>query len=179
MYVKKLILFLIPFLIFISFFTIYIKFYNSPKIIPKIFNLNNVSLYQENEVFIQQDWTLSIPKLNLNNIPIKDSVEDNVLNNYIGHFPTSSYLKGNICLAAHNAGFSVNYFQDLPLLENGDEIEYNYYNVIKKYKVSKKYIINENDFDVLNLDNSDKLTLITCINNSPHQRLCIEAICEE
>lgn len=178
MYVKRLILFLIPLLLFLVFF-IYFSIPNSNIEPLKKLNLNNVNLYQENKVFIQQNWTLSIPKLNLNNIPIKDSVDNNILEKYIGHFPASSYLKGNVCLAAHNAGFTYNYFQDLPLLENGDEIEYNYFNFQKQYVVSRKYIINENDLCVLNLDSLDKMTLITCISGSPQQRLCIEAICEE
>ena len=163
MYVKRLILFLIPLFLFLVFF-IYFSIPNSNIKPLKKLNLNNVNLYQENKVFIQQNWNLSIPKLNLNNIPIKDSICDNILEKYIGHFPTSSFFYGNVCLAAHNAGFVCNYFQDLPLLEDGDKIEYNYFNLQRQYVVSRKYIINENDLCVLNLDNLDKLTLITCID---------------
>lgn len=179
MHVKRLILFLIVSLFLISVIGyIYINFFYSSTILPKSINLNNINLYQKNEVFIQ-NWTLSIPKLHLINIPIKDNIDQDTLNDFIGHFPTSSYLKGNVCLAAHNAGFSFNFFQDLPLLEIGDEIEYNYYHVSKKYIVSRKYEIDEDDFNVLNVDNLDKLTLITCISGSPSKRLCVEAICEE
>jgi len=167
-------------IIFILIIFIQILHSSNIKIIPKQFNLNNINLYQEQKYFIHEDnWSLTIEKLNLKNIPIKDSISSDILENYIGHFPTSSFFTGNVCLAAHNSGYKFNYFQGASLLENGDIIEYNYYNKIKKYKVIRKYVINENDFSILNLDNKDKLTLVTCISNSHHQRLCIESVCEE
>lgn len=178
-YVKRL--FFALFVLFFGLFILYL-FYPliiSNQIIPKNLILDNINLYHENKVFINQDWSISIPKINLINIPIKDSIDEDILNNYIGHFPTTSYLNGNICLAAHNAGFSSNFFQSLPLLENGDEIEYNYYNVQKIYKVSRIYVVNEKDLYVLKTSDLDKLTLITCISGSPHQRLCVEAVFKE
>lgn len=177
MHVKRVLLTLG--IIFILLFFIYFLHSSNSKIIPKEINLNNVNLYQEEFFIKEENWSLTIEKLNLKNIPIKDNISSDILENYIGHFPTSSFFTGNVCLAAHNAGFKFNYFQDASLLENGDEIEYNYYNNIKKYKVIRKYVIYENDFSILNLDDKDRLTLVTCISNSPHQRLCIEAICEE
>ncbi len=167
-------------IIFILIFFISFLHSSNIKIIPKEINLNNINLYQEEKVFIKENnWSLTIEKLNLKNIPIKDSISSDILENYIGHFPTSSFFSGNVCLAAHNAGFKFNFFQDTSLLESGDEIEYNYYNNIKKYKVIRKYVIYEDDFSILNLDDKDKLTLVTCITDSPQQRLCIEAIYEE
>ena len=65
------------------------------------------------------------------------------MENYIGHFPISSYYNGNVCLAAHNSGFLINYFKDLNTLEYNDEIKYNYYGNIKVYKVTEKYIVDE------------------------------------
>jgi LPXTG-site transpeptidase (sortase) family protein len=180
MHVKRI--FLSLFFCILIIFSIFFLFINSKIKVNSLnkLNLDNINLYNENNFFIQNDnWTLSIPKLNLKNIPIKDNISSDVLENFIGHFPTSSYLEGNVCLAAHNAGFSSNYFQDIYLLEEGDEIEYDYFGNIKIYKVNKKYVIDENNLDVLNVDEVDKLTLITCISGSPQKRLCVEAVFKE
>lgn len=150
-------------------------------IVPTEFNLENFNLYQSEKVFIQNDneWSLSIPKLNLKNIPIKDNVESDILENYIGHFPISSYLQGNVCLAAHNGGYLNNYFSNIHMLQKGDEIYYYYFNIEKEYIVKDIFIIDENDFSCLNVDDEDKLTLITCISNSPQKRLCVQAVNKE
>lgn len=178
MYVKRIVLSL--FFVLLIFSIIYFFIPQNEKIIPKKINLDNINLYQENSTFIQNDiWTLTIEKINLINVPIKDSVEEDILENYIGHFPISSYYNGNVCLAAHNSGFLINYFKDLNTLEYNDEIKYNYYGNIKVYKVTEKYIVDEEDLNVLAVDFKDKMTLITCITGSPSKRLCIEAISKE
>lgn len=178
MYVKRIVLSL--FFVLLIFSIIYFFIPQNEKIIPKKINLDNINLYQENSTFIQNDiWTLTIEKINLINVPIKDSVEEDILENYIGHFPISSYYNGNVCLAAHNSGFFINYFKDLNTLEYNDEIKYNYYGNIKVYKVTEKYIVDEEELNVLAVDFKDKMTLITCITGSPSKRLCIEAISKE
>ena len=178
MYVKRIVLSL--FFVLLIFSIIYFFIPQNEKIIPKKINLDNINLYQENSTFIQNDiWTLTIEKINLINVPIKDSVEEDILENYIGHFPISSYYNGNVCLAAHNSGFLINYFKDLNTLEYNDEIKYNYYGNIKVYKVTEKYIVDEEELNVLAVDFKDKMTLITCIIGSPSKRLCIEAISKE
>ena len=178
MYVKRIVLSL--FFVLLIFSIIYFFIPQNEKIIPKKINLDNINLYQENSTFIQNDiWTLTIEKINLISVPIKDSVEEDILENYIGHFPISSYYNGNVCLAAHNSGFLINYFKDLNTLEYNDEIKYNYYGNIKVYKVTEKYIVDEEELNVLAVDFKDKMTLITCITGSPSKRLCIEAISKE
>lgn len=175
MYVLRIFILIYLFYEFI-FYPIDINF-----IVPNPILLEKINLYQNEKVFIQNNlnWSLSIPKLNLKNIPIKENIESDILENYIGHFPISSYLEGNICLAAHNNGFSNNYFSNIHLLERGDKIYYYYFNIEKEYIVSDIFIINEEDFSCLNIDKTDKLTLITCITNSPQKRLCIQAINKE
>lgn len=46
-------------------------------------------------------WQLEIPKINLV-APIAEGIDENTISKYIGHFPSTSRLKGNIGLAAHN-----------------------------------------------------------------------------
>lgn len=180
---RKNILLLLLFII-ITIFTIFIysKIYkiNVSDYPPKTLNLENIKLYQDDKIFIRKDeWTLSIPNLNLYNIPIIDSIEVDKLEDYIGHFPISSYLKGNICLAAHNDGYKNNYFKDINTLCVGDKLIYSFNNIEKSYYVEKVYSIASTDFSFLNLDQKDKLTLVTCISNSPHMRLCVEAVNKE
>ena len=180
---RKFILLLLLFII-ITIFTIF-SYSNIYKINvsdypPKTINLENINLYQDDKNFIQKDeWTLSIPILNLYNIPIIDSIEVDKLEDYIGHFPISSYLKGNICLAAHNDGFKNNYFKDINNLCTGDKLIYSYNNIEKSYYVDRIYTISSTDFSFLNLDQKDKLTLVTCISDSPLMRLCVEAVNKE
>lgn len=180
MHVKSSFSVIIFILILFSFFIVYFFNFNSQKLSPKVLDLDNISLYNKDIVYIKdKEWSLSIPKINLYDIPIKDSVEDDVLESYIGHFPTSSYYDGNVCLAAHNFGFSNNHFKNLYLLNYDDEIKYNYYGNVKIYKVKNKIVINDNELNVLNNTTNNKITLITCISGSPSKRLCIEAYCKE
>lgn len=168
----------------ISFFYLFnVLFYSKifkRKIIPKTINIENIKLYNDDKFFIQnKEWSLTIPSLNLYNIPIIDSIEDDILKDYIGHFPISSYLNGNICLAAHNSGFDHNYFQYINTLKIDDEIIYNYNNYQNTYLVNKVYQIPNNDFSFVSLDDTEKITLITCVSDSPNLRLCVEAILKE
>ncbi len=143
------------------------------------FNLKNINLYQEVLIQDESEWYLSIPKIQTIKSPIHENIESDILENYIGHFPSSSYLSGNICLAAHNAGYKNNYFKDLCMLEIGDEIMYNYNNQLSRYIVDKIEIISDTDFSFMALDSQDRITLITCITGLPSSRLCIQGIKEE
>ena len=72
--------------------------------------------------------TNNIGYLKINSInlyaPIKDGTELNVLKEAIGHFTNTSYLSGNICLAAHNRGNNQNFFENLKNVELNAEISY-------------------------------------------------------
>ena len=83
---------------------------------------------------------------------------------------------GNIALADHNRGYKVNYFQDLKKLEIGDEIYYSYKNIKRKYIVNSKAIIRDTDLQVLENTKENILTLITCLENEPQYRRCIQAL---
>lgn len=142
----------------------------------------NIIVPQENvgiEKTFNSTWNLSIPKIGLDKVEIRESVEDSTLQNYIGHFSFSSYFNGNVCLAAHNAGFEHNYFANLFLLQTGDEIFYNYYNLSAKYIVDEITTISDKDFTFSYTDENDRITLITCISGSPSLRLCVKAKLEE
>ena len=165
------------------FVIMYMSLIYKPKINIKVnseLNINNLNLYQNETVFIHENlWSITIPKINLEKIPIKESVNSIILESYIGHFPNSAVFTGNICLAAHNSGYANNYFKDINLLEVGDKIYYSYNGNNKIYSVMQKKVISYNDFSYLDSTNKDTLTLITCITSSPDFRLCVQAVCEE
>ena len=124
---------------------------------------------------IKQIWKIEIPKINLT-ATINDGIDDITLNKYVGHFPQSGYINGNVCLAAHNRGNEYSYFARLNELEKGDEIVYENIYGIKKYRVETSQEILETDWSLLENSSQNKITLITCIANRPNQRLCVQAV---
>lgn len=119
------------------------------------------------------EWYIEIPTISLK-APITEGTTKASLDNYVGHFEESATKKGNICLAAHNRGYKNNYFENLKKLKIGDEIFYKNNEYEQKYVVSKHEIIKDTDW--VNLENTeeDKITLITCVENEPNYRRCIQ-----
>lgn len=125
-----------------------------------------------------EGWKIEIPKIALN-ANIAEGTTKETLNQYIGHFENTKKEEGNIGLAAHNRGYKVNYFQDLKLLEKGDEIKYTYNNFEKVYEVEKVRIIKDTDWEYLENTEDNRLTLITCVENQPEYRRCVQAVEKE
>lgn len=119
-------------------------------------------------------WFLKIPAINLDAI-ISEGTTSNVIAKYVGHFKETSSLNGNIGLAAHNRGIGVeSYFKNIKELKMGDEIIYGKEGQIKKYKVIKNIIIDETDWSYLQKTNDNRITLITCVENRPAFRRCVQ-----
>lgn len=123
----------------------------------------------------KEEWKLEIPKINLL-ADIKDGTEGEIINSYIGHFKETAYIEGNIGLAAHNAGYKENYFENLYKLKKGDVIKYKKGNTEKEYKVTENKIIDETNWTYLKNTQDNRITLITCITDNPKQRRCVQAI---
>lgn len=123
-------------------------------------------------------WKIEIPKISLI-ADIKDGTTKEVLNQYVGHFEETQKENGNIGLAGHNRGYEVNYFQNLKLLKEGDTIIYTHNEFIKEYEVEKNRIIKDTDWKYLENTEDNRLTLITCVENEPEYRRCIQAIEKE
>lgn len=138
------------------------------------YSLNNLSNSKETDNNIIS--YLSIPSISLEKAPIKEGIDEVTLNEYIGHFPSTSKIDGNIGLAAHNRGYKNNYFMNINKLQNGDEIIYRVDDISKKYKVEKKIEIDSYDWSYLNQTADNRITLITCIDNSPTKRLVVQAV---
>lgn len=120
------------------------------------------------------EWKLEIPKISLC-AKISEGTTSKVMDKYIGHFMETSKDNGNVGLAAHNRGYKVNYFSNLKKLENGDLVIYTYKGKSQKYTVTSKEIIKDTDWSKLENSKVNKLTMITCVENKPEYRLCVQA----
>lgn len=142
--------------------------------IPK-FSICGMEQKIEKLKFTNENWILEIPKINLK-ANINFGTTEEVMNEFIGHFDNTEVWTGNIGLAAHNRGYPVNYFGRLKELQIGDEIKYTTVYGIKTYKVDISTIIEDTDWSYLQKTEENKLTLITCVENEPKYRRCIQAI---
>lgn len=120
------------------------------------------------------EWKLEIPKISLC-AKISEGTTSKVMDKYIGHFMETSKDNGNVGLAAHNRGYKVNYFSNLKKLEKGDLVIYTYKGKSQKYTVTSKEIIKDTDWSKLENSKVNKLTMITCVENKPEYRLCVQA----
>ena len=120
-------------------------------------------------------WRIFISKINLD-APILEGTTGEILRRGVGHFSSTSKWDGNVALAAHNRGYKYNFFQEIKRLEVGDIIEYQTEQGKRTYQVTRKDEIEETDLSCLENTKENKLTLITCIENMPEYRLCIQAI---
>lgn len=139
------------------------------KIQPKQYRENKESIVNENI------WQIEIPKINLI-APISEGTSQEVMLEYVGHFENTEEWKGNVGLAAHNRGYPINYFSNLKDLEIGDEIIYKTKYGIKRYKITLSIIITDTDWSYLQETEENKITLITCVENQPSNRRCIQGV---
>lgn len=123
-------------------------------------------------------WKIEIPSISLK-ADISEGTTKEVMDKFVGHFTNTSKKKGNIGLAAHNRGYSVNYFENLKKLKKGDEIIYQYDKFKKIYIVDEILIINDTDWEKLENTDDNIITLITCVENEPLYRRCIQGIEKE
>jgi len=120
------------------------------------------------------EWFICIPKIDLK-AEINEGVTQEILNKYVGHFENTPKLSGNVCLAAHNRGYDVNYFANIKDLQINDIIFYYYNNNLYQYNVIDKLIIDETDWTRLENSESPILTLITCVEDVSNLRRCLQA----
>ena len=120
--------------------------------------------------------TLTIPDILLDNAPIRESVELSTLSETIGHFPSTSIYEGNVGLASHNSGSQGDFFKNLKKIKIGSEIFYQTNYGTKRYVVTTKQIISEEDWSYLQETEDNRITLITCVSGQKDKRLCVQAI---
>lgn len=152
---------------------------NISNIIPRI-NLNlKKDINNRTKINIPDEelekWYIEIPKINLK-APIAEGTDAETLNTKIGHFSETDLITGNVGLAAHNRGYEYNYFENLKKLKIDDEIIYKYLDYKKTYKIDKIEIIKNTDWSYLEKTDENKITLITCVENEPQYRRCVQAV---
>ena len=140
-----------------------------PKALSKVKKQNNEKLDIE-----IGNWYIKIPSINLK-APIAEGIDIDTLNTKVGHFNETDKTVGNVGLAAHNRGYEYNYFEKLKKLKINDEIIYKYENFEKKYLITKIEIIKNTDWSYLEKTEKNKITLITCVENEPQYRRCVQA----
>jgi len=150
------------------------KLENTNEIIP-ISEIEENYIHENSNVIDKNIWKIEIPKIELI-AGISEGVSKEILDEYVGHFEATSKLNGNIGLAAHNRGYKVNYFERIKELEIGDEVIYTYNGNKKVYVVNNKTIIKDTDWKNLENTEESKITLITCVENMPEYRRCIQCI---
>lgn len=120
--------------------------------------------------------SLTIPDILLDNAPIRESVELSTLSQTIGHFPSTSIYEGNVGLASHNSGNQGDFFKNLKNIKVGSEIFYQTNYGTKRYVVTVKEIISEEDWSYLKETEDNRITLITCVKGQKDKRLCVQAV---
>lgn len=134
-------------------------------------NIEQNTIHYDDEI-----GTLTIPDILLDNAPIRESVELSTLAKTIGHFPSTSIYEGNVGLASHNSGNEGDFFKNLKKIKIGSEIYYQTNYGTKRYVVTVKEIIDEENWDYLKATEDNRITLITCVAGQKEKRLCIQAI---
>lgn len=120
--------------------------------------------------------TLTIPDILLDNAPIRESIELSTLSQTIGHFPSTSIYEGNVGLASHNSGNQGDFFKNLKKIKVGSEIFYQTNYGTKRYVVTVKEVISEEDWSYLKETEDNRITLITCVAGQKDKRLCVQAV---
>ncbi len=137
---------------------------------------NSISEATNEEIDNKNDeWHLEIPSINLN-AKIEEGTTKEIMDKFIGHFEESQLWVGNVCLAAHNRGYENNYFANLKNLQDGEIILYYYQNFFREYIVDKNIIIKDTDLSYIEDTEDNRITLITCVENEPNYRRCVQAI---
>jgi sortase A len=117
--------------------------------------------------------TLEIEKLGLN-VKVYEDESLESLAKGVGHFKITSCYEGLVGLAGHNRGINENFGQ-IHTLDNGDVLTYSTTLGTRRYSVFSVSQIADNDFSHLARTSDNRLTLITCVKNTPDKRWCVEA----
>jgi len=168
-------------IIAVVFISIFINNENKQKqiddiVVEDIVNDPNKNIEQEEIIDNSRIGTLTIPKIDLVDVKICESVELDTLAHSIGHFESTNIYEGNVGLASHNAGTKANYFAHINKLELGDEIYYKTRYGTKKYIVDNITQIKSDDWSKLEQTEDNRITLITCISGNPNLRLCVQGV---
>ncbi len=122
---------------------------------------------------------LSVDGTNIKNFPIKDARDNaemlTVMKSAVGHFTQTPIFNGNVGLSAHNRDYKID-FRQLKNVNIGDIVTYRTNFGTRIYKIIVKTSIKETDFSYLEDTKDNRITMITCIEGNPTERLVVQAI---
>ena len=130
---------------------------------------NNLETKEE-----KNKWKIIIPEISLE-AEISEGTSKEIMDKFVGHFEETTKISGNVGLAAHNRGYAVNYFANIKQLKENDKIIYQYNGEQKTYSVIENKIIKDTDWSRLENTKDNRITLITCVENEPEYRRCVQA----
>ena len=131
---------------------------------------NNLETKEE-----KNKWKIMIPEISLE-AEISEGTSKEIMDKFVGHFEETTKISGNVGLAAHNRGYAVNYFANIKQLKENDKIIYQYNGEQKTYSVIENKIIKDTDWSRLENTKDNRITLITCVENEPDYRRCVQAV---
>lgn len=151
----------------------------------KVQNTIDENVIEETEEFVNESIEISneitilgtviIPSFNVE-AQVAEGTTKEIMDEYVGHFEETSLWDGNIGIAAHNRGYNVNYFANVKDLQIGDEIIYENGENTRRYIVEVITIIEDTDWSYLQATEDNRITLITCVENEPSYRRCVQAV---
>lgn len=118
--------------------------------------------------------TIKISSVGLN-VKVYDGDEYKAMKKGAAHVSSTSVWNGNIGVVGHNRGSS-GYFSKLKKVKIGDEITYKTKLGTRTYVVQSVTKISEDDWSKLQHTSNNKITLLTCVEDVPNQRLCVQAV---
>lgn len=133
------------------------------------FTLPDGLYYSDNSI-----GRLEIPEINLS-VKVYETESLESLAKGAGHFKSTSCWEGNVGICGHNRGVT-NHFGKIHTLDAGDRIEYTTQLGTRVYNVVSVNKVDETDFSLLQRTSDNRITLVTCVNDQPSKRWCVQAV---
>ena len=122
---------------------------------------------------------LTIQGTNIKDFPVKDARDNEemltVMKSAVGHFAQTPIFNGNVGVSAHNRDYKID-FRQLKNVKVGDIVTYRTNLGTRTYKITTKTEIEETDFSYLENTQDNRITMITCIEDKPTERLVVQAV---
>lgn len=125
---------------------------------------------------LNDNINFEIPRLGIK-VPVLEGTESKALQVSAGHFEGTGALgEGNYCIAGHNSTIYAEIFNDLDLIQIGDEMylvdidekRTRYCYIVTEYK-----IVEPNQVEVLNNYEDNRLTVISCTDDGTQRQVVI------
>ncbi len=119
---------------------------------------------------------LEIPSIKLSQIVV-EGISDDVLQYYLGHFPTSVKPGevGNFAVAGHRVSDYTDAFINLYKVVEGDEIIIETKEKRFTYEITKNFIVDPDNVEVLADTKDTTITLVTCTVGAK-QRVIVQGV---